>query len=105
MSTRASIYYEKDGIHIFTDMADSHDGYFLEYREGSFDIRLPLSPEFSQIINRGLGHKDIYAKRPREKEGTWDMAYIKSNDPIEQEYFDYLEELRQSGDTNMWGAV
>ena len=31
--------------------------------------------------------------------------YIKSDDPVKQEYFDYLEELRQSGDTNMYGAA
>jgi len=32
------------------------------------------------------------------------MAYIKADSPDEQRYFDYLEELRQSGDTNMLGA-
>jgi hypothetical protein len=32
------------------------------------------------------------------------MAYIKADTPKEQEHFDYLEELRQSGDTNMFGA-
>ena len=32
------------------------------------------------------------------------MAYIKADNEHEQEYFDYLEELRQSGDTNMFGA-
>jgi hypothetical protein len=32
------------------------------------------------------------------------MSYIKADTPKEQEYFDYLEELRQSGDTNMFGA-
>lgn len=32
------------------------------------------------------------------------MAYIKADSPREQKYFDYLEALRQSGDTNMYGA-
>ena len=32
------------------------------------------------------------------------MSYIKADNPEEQEYFDYLEDLRQSGDTNMFGA-
>ena len=32
------------------------------------------------------------------------MSYIKADTRREQQYFDYLEELRQSGDTNMWGA-
>ena len=32
------------------------------------------------------------------------MPYIKADSPSEQEMFDYLEELRQSGDTNMFGA-
>ncbi len=32
------------------------------------------------------------------------MAYIKADHPMEQEHFDYLEELRKSGDTNMYGA-
>jgi len=32
------------------------------------------------------------------------MSYIKADSPREQEYFDYLEELRQSGETNMFGA-
>ena len=32
------------------------------------------------------------------------MSYIKADNQHEQEYFDYLEELRKSGDTNMWGA-
>lgn len=33
------------------------------------------------------------------------MAYIKAPNESEQKYYDYLEELRQSGDTNMWGAT
>jgi hypothetical protein len=32
------------------------------------------------------------------------MSYIKADTSEEQEHFDYLEELRQSGDTNMFGA-
>ncbi len=32
------------------------------------------------------------------------MSYIKASDAKTQEYFDYLEDLRQSGDTNMFGA-
>ena len=32
------------------------------------------------------------------------MSYIKADTPEEQKMFDYLEELRQSGDTNMYGA-
>lgn len=32
------------------------------------------------------------------------MSYIKADNEQEQEYFDFLEELRQSGDTNMYGA-
>lgn len=32
------------------------------------------------------------------------MSYIKADNPIEQKHFNYLEELRQSGVTNMWGA-
>ena len=30
--------------------------------------------------------------------------YIKAPKPEQQEMYDYLEELRQSGDTNMFGA-
>jgi hypothetical protein len=33
------------------------------------------------------------------------MSYIKADNPKEQKHFDYLEELRQSGDTNMFGAA
>lgn len=33
------------------------------------------------------------------------MAYIKADNGQEQEHFDYLEELRQSGETNMYGAA
>jgi hypothetical protein len=33
------------------------------------------------------------------------MSYIKADNRREQEYFDYLEELRRSGDTNMFGAT
>ena len=32
------------------------------------------------------------------------MSYIKAPKPEQQEMYDYLEELRQSGDTNMFGA-
>ena len=32
------------------------------------------------------------------------MSYIKADNSQEQKHFDYLEELRQSGDTNMFGA-
>jgi hypothetical protein len=32
------------------------------------------------------------------------VSYIRADNAKEQEYFDYLEELRQSGDTNMFGA-
>ena len=32
------------------------------------------------------------------------MPYIKADSPAEQKMFDYLEELRKSGDTNMYGA-
>ena len=32
------------------------------------------------------------------------MPYIKADNPQEQAMFDYLEELRKSGDTNMFGA-
>lgn len=32
------------------------------------------------------------------------MAYIKAPEPEQQEMYDYLEELRQSADTNMFGA-
>jgi len=32
------------------------------------------------------------------------MAYIKAPKPQEQKYYDFLEDLRQSGDTNMFGA-
>lgn len=32
------------------------------------------------------------------------MAYIKAESKTEQQYFDFLEDLRQSGDTNMFGA-
>jgi hypothetical protein len=33
------------------------------------------------------------------------VSYIKADNAREQEYFDYLEELRRSGDTNMFGAT
>ena len=33
------------------------------------------------------------------------MSYIKASSPKEQEYFDFIEELRQSGDTNMFDAA
>lgn len=32
------------------------------------------------------------------------MSYIKGDNPREQKMFDFLEDLRQSGDTNMFGA-
>ena len=32
------------------------------------------------------------------------MSYIKAPKPEQQEYYDWLEELRQSGITNMLGA-
>lgn len=32
------------------------------------------------------------------------MSYIKATNAKEQEYFDFLEDLRKSGDTNMFGA-
>jgi hypothetical protein len=32
------------------------------------------------------------------------LSYIKANDTNEQEMFDFLEDLRQSGETNMFGA-
>ncbi len=47
-----------------------------------------------------MGGKDI-----REAEERYILSYIKADTPKEQEYFDYLEELRQSGTTNMWGAA
>ena len=33
------------------------------------------------------------------------MSYIKADNDKQQRMFDYLEELRQSGDTNMFGAT
>ena len=33
------------------------------------------------------------------------MAYIKADNETTQEMFDYLEDLRQSGETNMFGAA
>lgn len=42
--------------------------------------------------------------RPRDKLVTYYLnAYAKEND--NQKYFDYLERLRQSGETNMYGAA
>lgn len=32
------------------------------------------------------------------------MSWIKGDNPKEQKHFNYLEELRQSGATNMYGA-
>lgn len=32
------------------------------------------------------------------------MSYIKAPKKSDQEYYDFLEDLRQSGDTNMWSA-
>ena len=32
------------------------------------------------------------------------MSWIKGDNDKEQEYFNYLERLRQSGTTNMWAA-
>lgn len=32
------------------------------------------------------------------------MSYIKAPKVSEQKYYDFLEDLRQSGDTNMFGA-
>lgn len=32
------------------------------------------------------------------------MSYIKAENPREQKYYDFLEDLRQSGDTNMFEA-
>jgi hypothetical protein len=32
------------------------------------------------------------------------MSYIRADSPKEQQYFDFLEDLRQSGETNMFGA-
>lgn len=32
------------------------------------------------------------------------MSWIKADSPKEQKHFNYLEELRQSGVTNIWGA-
>jgi len=32
------------------------------------------------------------------------MSWIKGDTPTEQKYFDYLERLRESGATNMFGA-
>lgn len=32
------------------------------------------------------------------------MSYIKADNETEQQYFDFLEGLRQSGATNMFGA-
>jgi hypothetical protein len=33
------------------------------------------------------------------------MANVKADNPKDQQYFDYLEKLRQSGVTNMYGAA
>ena len=33
------------------------------------------------------------------------MSYIKAPKASEQKYYDFLEDLRQSGDTNMFGAA
>jgi len=33
------------------------------------------------------------------------MSYIKAPKVNEQKYYDFLEDLRQSGDTNMYGAA
>jgi hypothetical protein len=32
------------------------------------------------------------------------MSWIRGDNPKEQRHFDFLERLRQSGATNMWGA-
>ena len=37
MSTRSTVYYEDDGVHIFYDGLTAHIGMWLEYREGAFD--------------------------------------------------------------------
>jgi hypothetical protein len=33
------------------------------------------------------------------------MAYIKADNPTTQEHYDFLEKLRQSGKTNIFGAA
>jgi len=33
------------------------------------------------------------------------MSWIKADNPQEQKHFNYLEELRKDGDTNMYGAA
>ncbi len=52
MSTRATIYYEDDGVHVYRELLDGLD--YLEYCEGGFSVDIPLSPELAAIIRGGV---------------------------------------------------
>lgn len=57
MSTRSSVYYEEDGVHIFEDFVYPEVRLFLEYQQGPFCLTLPLSDALSDVIIRGLEKK------------------------------------------------
>ncbi len=50
MSTRSTIYYEENGIHIYHELMDGKA--YLEYSEGSFLVNIPVSDKFLKLIER-----------------------------------------------------
>ena len=66
MSTRSTVYYEDGGVHVFYDGPTAHIGMWLEYREGAFDVIMPLSVRLSTIIQYGLAAEKKNLARARK---------------------------------------
>lgn len=55
MSTRSSVFYEDDGVHVYQELIELPDTvFYLEYCRGPFEINLRLPDELRDIILRGL---------------------------------------------------
>lgn len=54
MSTRSSVYYEDDGVHIYHDFIDPDVPLYLKFANGAFCVEIPLSQRLADVIIAGL---------------------------------------------------
>lgn len=72
MSTRSSVFYEEDGVHIFQDFMYLEVGLFLQYEQGAFTVVIPLSEATCRfILKEPQATPDAISEgAATEKEGT-----------------------------------
>ena len=58
MSTRMSVYYVEDGIHVFHDLMHPEVDLWLEYSSAHFQVTMPLPEDLARAIRCGLARSN-----------------------------------------------